>query len=288
MLATPRRHANGWGKLHKLPWISSRTRLISGSHMRWRRHHDYVRPPRPKARVLTADERNKLLGALKAAIERSPILTTFAVQVQCLRNRFFLEWQWSPDDGPDQRSTHGRITPLADPSREFLLEVQRRKNSWSEVATGSPSKLISVVADDTKGTFHGLGSLEKSLRHSGGKRLPVRQNERGAFVYADTDQRCSVQEALYHYFNLPIHVIAQPGGWYSYCRTPRILEFSANKTRVLVRFSATSWSGEAFGGTCLYLNREGRWAAYTIRPNQSDDIATAEKWLVKRKWVPWS
>ena len=184
--------------------------------MRWRRHHDYVRPPRPKARVLTADERNKLLGALKAAIECSPILTTFAVQVQCLRNRFFLEWQWSPDDGPDQRSTHGRITPLADPSREFLLEVQRRKNSWSEVATGSPSKLISVVADDTKGTFHGLGSLEKSLRHSGGKRLPVRQNERGAFVYADTDQRCSVQEALYHYFNLPIHVIAQPGGWYSY------------------------------------------------------------------------
>jgi len=52
-----------------------------------------------------------------------------------------------------------------------------------------------------------------------------------------------------------------------------------------VRFTAMSWSGESFGGTCLYLKREERWGAYTIRPNQSQSIAMAEAWLVKRNWI---
>jgi hypothetical protein len=56
---------------------------------------------------------------------------------------------------------------------------------------------------------------------------------------------------------------------------------------VLVRFTATSWSGETFGGTCLYLKRGERWGAYTIKPNQSQDIATAETWLAKRNWESW-
>ena len=65
------------------------------------------------------------------------------------------------------------------------------------------------------------------------------------------------------------------------------MEFSDDKTRVLVRFTAESWSGETFGGTCLYLNRNGRWGAYVIKPNQSESIATAEAWLAKRKWESW-
>jgi hypothetical protein len=43
-------------------------------------------------------------------------------------------------------------------------------------------------------------------------------------------------------------------------------------------------SGETFGGTCLYLQRDAQWAAYTIRPSESKTIASAEAWLVKRKW----
>jgi hypothetical protein len=57
--------------------------------------------------------------------------------------------------------------------------------------------------------------------------------------------------------------------------------------RVLVRFTAMSWSGESFGGTCLCLKRDDRWGAYTIRPSQSQDIATAEAWLIKRSWKSW-
>jgi len=106
-------------------------------------------------------------------------------------------------------------------------------------------------------------------------------------VYADTGEALSVQEALYHYFGVPICVIAQPAGWYFRHRTPYIVECSDNRTRVLVRFIASSWLGETFGGTCLYLKQEGEWKAYTIRPNQSDSIAAAERWLIKRKWRPW-
>lgn len=149
---------------------------------------------------------------------------------------------------------------------------------------------MQFVAGDTKGTFHGLGALDKSLRNAtklGLERLPVTPRGSGEFVYVETGKPCSVQEILYHFFGLPIHVIAQPSGWYSCHRTPEIVEVSGDRARVLVRFTAVSWSGESFGGTCLYLNRDERWGAYTIRPNQSQSIATAEAWLVKRNWKSW-
>lgn len=117
--------------------------------------------------------------------------------------------------------------------------------------------------------------------------------EGGKFIYSETGKPCRVPEALYHFFGLPIQVIGQPRGWYWCHRTPQIIEFSADRTRVLVEFTATSWSGENFGGTCLYLKREELWRAYTIRPHQSQDIATAataataEAWLVKRRWKSW-
>jgi hypothetical protein len=245
---------------------------------------------RPKARSLNKDEQDQVLAKLGAAINCSPVLTAFLVRVQCLRSRFYLDWCWDPDNHPDQWSTHGRITPLGNQSGHFLLEVQHGRNSWSEFATGTPEKLIQVVASDRKGTFLGLGSLDQSLRRTakvGLTTLPVKQVSDAEFAFADTGKRCTVQQTLHYYFGLPIHIIAQPAGWYSCHRTPRIVEFSDDKMRVLVRFTAVSWSGESFGGTCLYANRNGRWGAYVIKPNQSENIATAEAWLIRRKWESW-
>ena len=259
--------------------------------MRWDRRHSYVRPPRPKARSLAAEERDQILAKLSAEIDRSVILKAFAVQARTLRGRFYLDWKWNPDDTPEQVSSLGRITPLADPSGQLLLEAEYGRNKWSKIATGTPEKLIKTVGADAKGSFHCLGSLQKSLRQCGKAglvRLPVNQAEPGKFVYAETGQKCSVQEALYHYFELPIRVIATPAGWYSCHRTPLIVESSPDRIRVLVRFTSMSWSGESFGGTCLYMKRQEKWASYTIRPNQSQDIASAEAWLVKRNWVQWN
>ncbi len=258
--------------------------------MRWRRHFDYTRPARPKVRPLTPEERDQIVAALNEGIHRSPVLTAFALRVQCLRGRFYFEWRWDPDSAPEEWSTYGRITPLENPKRDLLLETPYGSNSWSKRATGSPAKLIQAVAGDTEGAFHGLGSLDKSLREAakaGLERLPVTQVGRTEFVYTETGKRCSVEEVLYHYFGLPIHVVARPSGWYSCHRKPSIAEVSPDHTRVLVRFTATSWSGEAFGATCLYAKREEKWGAYTIKPNQSGNLATAEAWLVKRDWRGW-
>ena len=244
--------------------------------MRWRRNWS-ERPPRPKVRRLPAEEQKQLLAKMTKEIARSPVLSGFGVQVRLLRGRFYVE-----RPTPSGVEIWGRITPLAD---ELLLEVERR--SWNEVARGSAQKLIKVIAGDARGTFHGLGSLDHSLRKAGQglTRLSMKVKD-NKFIYAETGEGCTVQEALFHYFGLPIEVIAEPAVWYSYHRTPRIVECAEDGTRVLVRFTAMSLSG-SFGGTCLYAQRDGAWGAYPIRPSESGSIASAETWLVKRKWQAW-
>ena len=258
--------------------------------MRWGRRRDWPdRPPRPKVRKLTAEEKEKLSRALAKAIAASPVLSYFKVEARLLRGRFYIEWHWSPEDPDAETSTWGRITPLADEKGSLLLEVDHREGQWSEVSQGSAQKVIKAIACDTKGTFHALGTLDKTLRKlkQGLVRLRVKRKGKASFVYSETGEPCSVQEALFHYFDLPLSVIAEPRIWYARHRTPRIAEFSADRERILVRFGAMSWSGESFGGTCLYLRKDGQWDAYTIRPSESDDIASAEAWLIKRKWREW-
>lgn len=255
--------------------------------MRWGRRMRSSRPPRPKVRRLALDEQEQVLAELQRAVQRSPVLRAFRVEAHALRGRFYLHWNWEPADEASSEVC-GRIMPLTEPKDDFLLEVEYRSGRWSAVAQGSLRKLMNAVAGDPKGTFHGLGALDKSLREvteEGGGRKVTKTGLK--FVYADTGEALSVQEALYHYFGLPIPVIRQPAYWYSRHRTPHIVECSEDRTRVLVRFLSSSWSGEVFGGTCLYLMRDGEWGAYPIRPNQSQDIATAESWLVKRKWKAW-
>jgi hypothetical protein len=255
--------------------------------MRWRRQQWPEREPRPALRTLSEEEKKKLLATMAKEVAASPVLEGLGLQVRSQRGRFYLERPLS--EGADAGvEPWGRITPLAD-SNTLLLEQERRKGNWSEIDKGSAKKLIRTVASDTKGTFHGLGALDKALRSAGKglERLPVEQEGKTTFVYADTGEPCSAQEALYHYFGLPLHVLTEPAEWYSYHRKPTLVEGNKERTRVLVRFGAMSFSGESFGGTCLYAYRDGNWDAYRIRPSESRDIASAEAWLVKRKWKQW-
>lgn len=248
------------------------------------------RVPRPKARRLTDTEKQDILRTLEKGIAASPVLSAFGVQARVQRGRFYIERYDSNQDSEQLTIVLGRITPLTSAKNDLLLETERRQGSWFEVAEGSAAKLIKVIASDSKGTFHGLGFLDASLRRlgEGQARLPVTLNDKRKFVYADTGEGCTAQEALFHYFGLPVAVVAEPSGWYSYHRTPSIIEASEDRTRVLVRFTAESMSGESFGGTCLYVCHDGQWGAYTIRPSESQTIAQAEAWLVKRQWRAWS
>ena len=133
--------------------------------MQWR-HRWPMRMPRPKVRHLSADGQKRLLTGMAKEIARSPVLSAFGLQVRFLRGRFYIE-----RPTPAGVEVWGRITPLAS---ELLLELERR--SWNEIARGSAQKLIKVIAGDTKGTFHGLGSLDRSLQDAGQGlgRLPVK------------------------------------------------------------------------------------------------------------------
>lgn len=168
-----------------------------------------------------------------------------------------------------------------------MLEVEGRSaNSWSEVAKGNVQKLMRIVANDKWGRFHGLGSLDESLRK--GRALSPLQKDGVKFFYEDSGARCTVQqEALYHYFGVPIDVIAEPRQWYIYQRQPVIVEHAKDKTRVLIGF-VKSGIDSSFGGTALYIKKDAKWDVFTIKPSDSKTIATAESWIKKRGWKDWA
>ena len=165
----------------------------------------------------------------------------------------------------------------------LLLETERPDGNWFKVATGEAAALIQLIASDTGGTFHGLGALDSDLRRLplGQERLPVVRDGCGRFVYAHTGKECSVQEALFHCFGLPVEVVAKPCGRNSYHRRLKIVETSRDRTRVLMRYSSESISGTIFGCTCLYIRRNGQWSAYKIKHRESGTIARAEASLAK-------
>ena len=250
----------GVGVWHNQPSFWARRGLFylarRNQKMQWR-HQWSERPPRPKVHWLSAERQQDILAKMTKEIAKSPILSGFGLQVRFLRGRFYVELPL-----PSGNVVWGRITPVAN---ELLLEHEWR--SWNEIARGTPQKLIKTIAGDTRGTFHGLGSLDSSLRKAGQglTRLAMKIKD-NTFVYGESGEGCSVQEALFHYFGLPIEIIAQPRLWYSYHRTPHIAEGSKDRTRVLVRFSAFSLSG-SFGGTCLYAQRDGELG---VLPDQAE------------------
>jgi hypothetical protein len=247
------------------------------------------RQPRPKVQRLSPERKETILATLVEGIEASPVLSALGIRARALRGRFYLERLWEEPREDPVVEVIGRITPLTKPKNALLLETEYREGSWTEIARGSAQELIDRVAGDTKGAFHGLGVLDNSIRASGGgtERLAVAMQPDRQFVYTETGRKCSVQEALYHFFEIPIPVVAEPSQWIRYRRSPVIVEVNEDRSKILVRFSAESLSGESFGGTCLYARVIGDWNAYTIKPNQSRSIASAEAWLEKRKWEGW-
>jgi hypothetical protein len=213
--------------------------------MSWK-HRWPERIPRPKARRLTDKESSTVLAALTRAIAASPVLSYLGVQVRAQRGRFYLERKTREEDEAEVEVL-GRITPLAAAKGAMLLETENRSGSWSEEAKGTAQKVIKAVASDTEGTFHGLGSIDKVLREYGKglTRLPVKKVGKNKFVYSETAAVCGVQETLFHYFGLPLEVIAEPSEWYSYHREPEIV---ASSKDTKLPCPASSWE-----------HRKNRW-----------------------------
>src|SRR5436853_5960600 len=117
-----------------------------------------ARWPRPKARRLTETEKQDILRTLEKGIAASPVLSAFGVQARVQRGRFYIERYESDQDSEQFTIVLGRITPLTSAKNDLLLETERRQGSWFEVAEGSATKLIKVIASDSKGHFMALAS----------------------------------------------------------------------------------------------------------------------------------
>lgn len=116
-----------------------------------RRHGGWPeRVPRPKAAKLSREELQRLQDRATKIVGESLILREIIEEVQLARGRLYLR-----RDREDEELM-ARITPLG--PRSMLLETPRR-NSWTEHKRGQLAIVLKYVESDTKGTFHGLGSL---------------------------------------------------------------------------------------------------------------------------------
>jgi hypothetical protein len=135
--------------------------------MSWKRRWP-DRLPRPKVRHLSDEEKEQILGVFSQGIQASPVMTVLGIRVRALRGRFYFERVWQFPDGQSEVEVIGRATPLENAKESLLLEVEKSKGSWYEVGRGTAKDVIDKIASDAKGTFHGLGALDASLRVVGG------------------------------------------------------------------------------------------------------------------------
>jgi hypothetical protein len=156
----------------------------------------------------------------------------------------------------------GRVTPISGKKDVFLLDAKKMNGNWYEVMRGSVQEVLHNIANDTRGTFHGLGALEQSLRRTGdiSTHSEIDRQDNYRFVYTDTGEACTVPEVLYHVFGVPIPVIAEPHEWYEYHRTPKIIEVSADNTSITVEFTKLDrYYGQEIRDMCVYKKQDGTW-----------------------------
>ena len=154
--------------------------------MRWKRNWP-ERKPRPAVKALSKKRKDEILSKLVGGIESSPVFCSLNIRARALRGRFYIEQLWMNDSDEELESAIiGRITPLITPRGRLLLEAEKGKGNWYEVKKGNAKTLIEHIANDTNGTFHGLGTLNRSLCDEGGdQRLPVKMDEELNFTYVD-------------------------------------------------------------------------------------------------------
>jgi hypothetical protein len=232
--------------------------------MGWRKEWP-KKAPRPKLKRLSNEQKNEILDVLKQGISASPVLGALGIRVKARRGRFYLEKPWYDSEEEAEVDIIGRVTPIAGKKCIFLLDAKKMNENWYEVMQGTLQEVLNSITNDTRGTFHGLGTLDKSLRKAsnGSLRLKIEMHDRYRWIYADTGEECTVQEVLYHVFGVPIPVVAEPREWYVYHRKPKIIEVSEDHKSIVVEFTKIDmYYGQETGNTCIYKQQKGKWEIY--------------------------
>jgi len=180
------------------------------------------------------------------------VLTALNIRARALRGRFYIEQLWQ-DSSIDELEVVviGRLTPLVATRERLLLEVEKSSGNWYEVKTGFAKSLIDHIANDAKGTFHGLGTLNRNLVLGGNQGLPVKMDKEFNLIYESTCETCSAQEALYHFFGVPIPVIVEPSGWYMYHRNHGLRRLAMTCEASLTDLPPVVYTARLLGGLAL-------------------------------------
>lgn len=232
--------------------------------MRWGRQWP-DREPRPKLQRLSKEQKDKILQSLNNELSSSPVMVALNSKIRALRGRFYVEKPIYIADEEDEREIIARITPIEGKKNPLLLDAKKANENWYEVTRGGIKKVINQIINDKRGTFHGLGALDRSIgkTEDGQKQNYIEMRENYRFVYSSTGEECTAQEALYYFFGIPIPLIAEPREYYLYHRIPKIIEVNKERTEVIVEFTKLDmYYGGKFGDTCMYKKEDGKWDIY--------------------------
>ena len=223
------------------------------------------REPRPKLKRLSKEQKDRILQSLNKGLSSSPVMVALNSKIRPLRGRFYVEKPIYIADEEDEKEIIARITPIEGKKNPLLLDAKKANENWYEITRGSIKKVINRIINDKSGTFHGLGALDDSLRKTEGsqKQNYLEMRENYSFVYLNTGEECTAQEALYYFFGIPIPLIAEPCEYYLYHRIPKIIEVNKERTEIIVEFTKLDmYFGGKFGDTCMYKKEDGKWGIY--------------------------
>jgi hypothetical protein len=232
--------------------------------MGWRRPWP-DREPRPKLKRLSKEQKDRILKSINLELSSSPVMVALNSKIRVLRGRFYVEKPIYIADEEDEKEIIARITPIEGKKNPLLLDAKKADENWYEITRGSIKKVVDRIINDKRGTFHGLGALDDSLRKTEGsqKQNYIEMRENLKFVYLTNGEECTAQEALYFFFGIPIPLIAEPREYYLYNRNPKIIDVNKERTKVIVEFTKLDmYFGRKFGDTCMYKKEDGKWDIY--------------------------
>ena len=206
---------------------------------------------------------------MQEGIMVAPVLKHLSLEVTPKGQHFLLEYQY------EGTVTMARVTPM-EGSPAYALEYMS-EIGWALYGQGTPNRLIKLLSNDTLGTFHGLGGIDQALRNSSGENPEIVQSGTGMFTYKSTGFQCSLQEALYFYYDLPLEVIMEPREWYALHAVPSLLDTGMNDRRLLVRFCDRKAAGAKIIGHVLYALKRNEWWAITLPDGEGQTLQEAEE-----------
>ncbi|MEZ6087050.1 MAG: hypothetical protein R3C05_03250 [Pirellulaceae bacterium] len=223
-------------------------------------------------RELTNYERSQAERRIYGAIASSPVLRELEIGYERDGNTFYLIRKGEPD-----RSPLARIRPSAKGS-SFVLEAPTDEG-WDFFGQGTPNRVIKLFCNDTLGTFHGLGSIDQTLRDIPFEKLRVDRFSDRQFCFHETKKPCSVQETLYFYFGIPLEIVMQPEELYRRHGRPMLLAASDDESRILVRFCHASSSNPSIIGYGYYALINDHWYGVPIPSDEGGTVEQADRFF---------